>query len=100
MGFGFVVARFGLFLQVLQVGRPGFRVRPYGPSFWFGTALIVLGVIVNVSCAWSHVRLVRDLNRGGPAFHRPSRLAVGVAIFLAVVGLAMAIYLASVGEPG
>jgi inner membrane protein YidH len=51
MRFGFVVARFGLFLQALQVGQSKLELRPYGPSFWFGTALIVLGVIVNIVCA-------------------------------------------------
>jgi uncharacterized protein (DUF302 family)/uncharacterized membrane protein YidH (DUF202 family) len=99
MGFGFVVARFGLFLQALQSGQANFQPRPYGPSFWFGTALIVLGVIVNLVSAWSHVRLVRELNRGGTGFTRPSALAVSVAGILAVLGLAMAIYLVSVREP-
>jgi uncharacterized protein (DUF302 family)/uncharacterized membrane protein YidH (DUF202 family) len=100
MGFGFVVARFGLFLQALQIGQPNLQVRAYGPSFWFGTALIVLGVIVNLVCAWSHVRLVQELKRGGSAFDRPSFLAIAVAVTLAALGLAMAIYLVSVREPG
>jgi len=100
MGFGFVVARFGLFLQAIQMGRSGAQVKPYGPSFWFGTALIVVGVIVNIVCALNHVRLIRELNRGGTAFNRPSWLAMGVAIILAVVGLAMAIYLISVRATG
>jgi len=99
MGFGFVVARFGLFLQALQTGQSNFHARPYGPSFWFGTALIVLGVIVNIVCAGNHIRLVRELNRGGTAFNRPSSLAIAVALMLAVLGLAMAIYLVSVHEP-
>jgi uncharacterized protein (DUF302 family)/uncharacterized membrane protein YidH (DUF202 family) len=99
MGFGFVVARFGLFLQALQMGQPNFQMRPYGPSFWFGTALIVLGVFVNLVCAWTHVRLVQELNRGGSAFNRPSTLALTVAVLLAVLGLAMAIYLVSVRDP-
>jgi len=99
MGFGFVVARFGLFLQALQLGQSSLPIRPYGPSFWFGTALIVLGVMVNVVCAWNHVRLIRDLNRGRDTYTRPSWLALGVALILAVVGLAMAIYLISVREP-
>lgn len=99
MGFGFVVARFGLFLQALQAGQSNLQVRPYGPSFWFGTALIVLGVIVNIACAWNHFRLVQELNRGGSAFNRPSWLAMGVALILALVGLAMAVYLISVREP-
>jgi len=100
MGFGFVVARFGLFLQALQIGQSNFQARPYGPSFWFGTALIGLGVMVNLVCAWNHVRLVRELNRGGTAFNRPSTLAIAVATILAALGLAMAIYLVSVRETG
>jgi uncharacterized protein (DUF302 family) len=39
------------------------------------------------------------LNRGGTAFNRPSFLAITVAAILAVLGLAMAIYLVSVREP-
>ena len=99
MGFGFVVARFGLFLQVLQMGQSNLQARPYGPSFWFGTALILLGVVVNLVCAWSHVRLVQQLNRGGSAFNRPSSLAIAVAVTLAVLGLAMSIYLVTVRQP-
>jgi hypothetical protein len=40
------------------------RVRPYGPSFWFGTALIILGVLVNGFSARNYFRVVQDLSRG------------------------------------
>jgi len=96
MGFGFVVARFGLFLRQLEFIQHAQSVSSYGLSLWFGTALIVLGVFVNLLSAWHHLRLVRELNRGGPIPARPSTQAVLVALFLALVGLAMAIYLVSV----
>jgi putative membrane protein len=99
MGFGFVVARFGLFLQALQAGQSSFRARPYGPSFWFGTGLIVVGVAVNLISARNHVHLVRQLNRGESGYTRPSSLAVAIAVILAALGLAMAIYLISVRDP-
>src|SRR5258708_9866556 len=99
MGFGFVVARFGLFLQALQLGSPNFQIRPYGLSFWFGTALLLIGVLVNILSAWNHLRLVDDLRRGGSLFQKPSVLAVAVAVILAILGLAMAIYLVSVRDP-
>jgi uncharacterized protein (DUF302 family)/uncharacterized membrane protein YidH (DUF202 family) len=99
MGFGFVVARFGLFLQALQLGNSRFPARVYGPSFWFGTALVLLGMTVNVLSARSHVRLVRELNRGGADYNRPSSLGIAVAITLALLGLAIAVYLVSVREP-
>jgi uncharacterized protein (DUF302 family)/uncharacterized membrane protein YidH (DUF202 family) len=99
MGFGFVVARFGLFLRTLQMAEPSLPAQSYGLSFWFGTALIILGVIVNILSASHHLHLVKDLNQGGSDFKRPSTLAIVVALTLAVVGLGMAIYLVWVGQP-
>src|SRR5271166_6346721 len=75
MGFGFVVARFGLFLQALQVAQPISTDRSYGLSVWFGTALLVLGVIVTIMSTWNHVRIVHELSRGGSSLTRPSPLA-------------------------
>ena len=100
MGFGFVVARFGLFLQQLQVIQRAPSAQSSGPSLWFGTALILLGVVVNLLSAWHHLRLVRELERGEVVHSRPSTQAVMVAVFLALVGLAMAIYLVSVRGSG
>src|SRR6266536_6074995 len=96
MGFGFVVARFGLFLQELQVAEHTLSAPSYGLSLWFGTALIAVGVIVNVFAGWHHARLVRELDRGETTHSRPLTSAVAIGFFLALVGLAMAIYLVSV----
>lgn len=96
MGFGFVVARFGLFLQEFQAVQHTPAPQPYGLSLWFGTALIAVGVIVNVLAGWRHARLVRELDGGGVAQPHPSAAAVTIAFFLALVGLAMVIYLVSV----
>jgi uncharacterized protein (DUF302 family)/uncharacterized membrane protein YidH (DUF202 family) len=96
MGFGFVVARFGLFLHQLQVMQHASASQPYGFSLWFGTALIAAGVIVNILAGWHHLRLVRRLDRGETEYSRPAAQAVAIAFFLALVGLAMAIYLVSV----
>jgi uncharacterized protein (DUF302 family)/uncharacterized membrane protein YidH (DUF202 family) len=98
MGFGFVVSRFGLFLQAMLGSRTDLTVQPYGLSFWFGTALIVAGVVVNLASARRHVELMRDLQRGEYS-ERPSGLAISVAFLLAVLGLAMAAYLVSIREP-
>ena len=96
MGFGFVVARFGLFLQQIQILQRGPAMQPYGLSLWFGTALIGAGVLVNLLSGWRHVQLVRTFNReqGHPPYS--TSLAVFTCLFLALVGLAMAIYLVTV----
>lgn len=93
MGFGFVVARFGLFLQLLQVRQTGATRPSTGLSLWFGTALIALGVVVDVASSWRHWRLVQELNCGETDTKRPSTLAIAVALIMAAVGVAMAIYL-------
>lgn len=95
MGFGFVVARFGLFLKQLELIQHAQSKPSYGLSLWFGTALIAVGVLVNVFSSWHHLRLVRELERGGTVPTRPSTQAVLIALFLALIGLAMAIYLVS-----
>jgi putative membrane protein len=93
MGFGFVVARFGLFLRELQLEQSGVPMKSHLFSLWFGTALIAVGVVVNVISTWKHVRMVHDLDSGGRSFKKPSSLAITVSLILAAVGLAMAIYL-------
>jgi uncharacterized protein (DUF302 family)/uncharacterized membrane protein YidH (DUF202 family) len=96
MGLGFVVARFGLFLQQLHVAQPARAARSEGLSPWFGTALIAVGVLVNVIAGWHHTRLVRQLDRGETAHARSAVQVAAIAFFLALVGLGMAIYLLSV----
>jgi len=96
MGFGFVVARFGLFLQQIRLIDHAPSVPSYGVSLWFGTALIAVGVVVNISSAWRHVRLVCELDRGESDCSRSLTQVVATALFLALVGLAMAIYLIAV----
>jgi uncharacterized protein (DUF302 family)/uncharacterized membrane protein YidH (DUF202 family) len=91
-----VVARFGLFLQQLRLIDHAASELSYGLSLWFGTALIAVGVIVNLSSAWRHVRLVRELERGETSSSGSLTQAIATALFLALVGLAMAIYLVSV----
>jgi uncharacterized protein (DUF302 family) len=61
-----------------------------------GTALIAAGVVVNLSSAWRHVRLVNELDQGEPSCSRSLNQATATALFLALVGLAMATYLVSV----
>ena len=93
MGFGFVVACFGLFLAEIQVARDGSAAPPNRSSLWVGTALIAVGVAMNLLSIRRHLRLVGDLNGGQFADRRPSRQAVILALFLALVGVAMALYL-------
>jgi putative membrane protein len=95
MGFGFVVARFGLFLrEIATVGHVASRhQRSTGWSLWIGTGLIVLGVIVSLAAASEYYRFVRLAKRGLSYVPRTTLLTIVVAFILAILGVAMAIYL-------
>ena len=96
MGFGFVVARFGLFLRELQAVQQGTSLASGRGSLWFGIALVLMGVLVNLSAAFQHARLVRELRRGKWNANRPARFGMIVALTLAIAGLAVATYLLTV----
>jgi len=94
MGFGFVVARFGLFLHEIESVRQGAPPKPStGLSLWIGTALILVGVLVNLLVSVEHLRLMRHFRSEPPFGVRSWLMGVAVAFILAILGIAMAIYL-------
>jgi putative membrane protein len=93
MGFGFVVARFGLFLRLLSAERGATATHTPSLSPAIGVALVVMGVVVNLWAAWRHWRTIRRLDRGEPLEFMALSLGVWTAIGLAIVGAAMAVYL-------
>jgi putative membrane protein len=97
MGFGFVVARFGLFLRELEAAG-GFKAHhSIGFSLWIGTSLLVLGVVVNVLAAVKYQSLLAKLRRGEAYDPYGLSLEVLVAIGLSILGAIMAFYLVAVG---
>jgi putative membrane protein len=92
MGFGFVVARFGLFLREIAAVQGGPPPSP-GFSRWFGIGFIVLGVLLTAGALATHIATVRRLNRGQPFVGRPTWLGVALAVLLVIVGLLMTAYL-------
>jgi putative membrane protein len=93
MTFGFVVARFGLFLAEIHLSRNGAAVSSDRLSLWSGTAFIAVGVAMNLFSIRRHLRVVGELNRLQFAERGPSHPAVILALFLALVGVAVALYL-------
>jgi putative membrane protein len=91
MGFGFVVARFGLYLRMLA-GHPidpAHRIS----STAIGVTLVALAVIAAGVSAGQHVAFLRTL----PLHDRPRNYWMGFALFfavgLAMVGAILAVYL-------
>ena len=93
MGFGFVVARFGLFLKEMATVQ-GQAIPPsHGYSVWIGAALILLGVIANILSAVQHVRTLDRLKRGEQYLTSIWSLSLIMTGTLAALGLVMTVYL-------
>jgi putative membrane protein len=94
MGFGFVVARFGLFLrEIAAAGQVAAPRHSTGWSLWIGTALIGLGVAVSLLASFEYYRFVSRSKQGKTYAPRTAMLAVVVAVILALLGIVMALYL-------
>ncbi len=98
MGFGFVVARFGLFLRELEAARQVPSHPSTGLSLPIGVALVVLGVATTLVGAWQHARRLSRLDQGRP-FPKPLWYwGVILSLLLAMVGAALVVYLIGVGR--
>jgi inner membrane protein YidH len=93
MGFGFVIARFGLFLQELVLNKTMATDKHGGFSLPAGVALIAIGIVVTVVAAIRHHRQVQAIDRGEFREAYGQTFAFSVAGILALTGLAVAIYL-------
>ncbi|HEV3005682.1 MAG TPA: DUF202 domain-containing protein [Pirellulales bacterium] len=93
MGFGFVVARFGLFLREVAAIGHAESAHSTGLSLAIGTALVMLGVVANLLAARQHAIFIRRLREGEPQSTARWSLAIVVSVTLAVMGLGIVAYL-------
>ena len=93
MGFGFVVARVGLFLREIAVSSGTAPPTQHVVSLVVGTGLVVLGTVVNLVAAAAHWHTIRRLEQGRPLRVRPLSFGIVVALLLAVVGFVTAAFL-------
>ena len=89
MGFGFVVERFGLFLQMVAHQSPSESQR--GFSLGLGVLLLLLGAAVALISARQFRQVAKSLD---PAVVPPgywTHVGVGLNVILAVIALAFAL---------
>jgi inner membrane protein YidH len=96
MAFGFVVARFGLFLRLLAAQQAGAVVEAttrHDLSGIVGIALVLVGTACMILGAIQHRSYVATLPPADvPRTHDPI-YPILLALFLAALGVALAIYL-------
>jgi putative membrane protein len=91
MAFGFVVARFGLFLRLLQAqgGRPA----GHGLSPYLGAVLVGLGVVATAGGAVGYHRFCRTLLPGERPRSSSPAFILGLSGTLVVAGVVLGIIL-------
>jgi putative membrane protein len=89
IGIGFVIARFGWLMREfgIQSAAPGHL------SLWFGTVLVLAGGISGLLSASVYRQQLARLNAVLQMDEKPSWLGVGMSLTLALIGIAIAIYL-------
>jgi putative membrane protein len=94
LAFGFVVARFGIFLgQVaLMTGAAPAAGGP-GVSLYAGLGLVCTGVVVCIVAAVRHGRYIRAIDAGRFREGFGSAFALAVVALLSLVGVGMAVLL-------
>lgn len=91
MAFGFVIERFGLFVQLLLPGQIRFLER--GISFWVGIAFVLLGPCVLVLALLEYRKILKSLKPVEiPDGYFPN-LSGYVSVVVAVLGIALIFYL-------
>lgn len=93
MGFGFVVARFGLFLRELTLEGTQQQSTSPGFSLPIGIGLIGFGIAVNLVSVVRHRRYIAAIDRNDFRSAFGSTFAIWIALLLAFSGLAMTMHL-------
>ncbi len=100
MGFGFIVAKFGLFLREVMELRTAqgdhalaMVIPNAGWSLWIGVTLVALGVLVNVFAAREYVHFLHLL--ADTELTRPRRYAAQMMMLtlISILGVMMVFYL-------
>jgi putative membrane protein len=93
MAFGFVVERFGLFLEI--IGRSEAQVFQRHISFFVGISFVLLSAVVAFFSIWQHLRILKII----PPTDIPTGYTIGAGMIVnAIVGLlgiAVSLYLAN-----
>ncbi|HEY9672471.1 MAG TPA: DUF202 domain-containing protein [Waterburya sp.] len=95
IGFGFAIARFGLFLHELQsrLNEKDMPTHSFISSQSLGIGLVMIGIIVIVLAVWRYNQVFWQIER---ADYRPSRLLIwitaGIVIFLGVLSIPLLLF--------
>jgi putative membrane protein len=95
MALGFVIARFGLFLQLVALQAPAGRIHANsGLSAALGIFFVLTGALASLIATAQHHRFIATLPEGDLPPSYSTGFIVVFGIFMGVLGLGLAGYLA------
>jgi putative membrane protein len=95
IGFGFALARFGLFLRQLETGlsQQSLPAQSFINSQSLGISLVIVGIIIILLSVWRYNQVFWQIEQ---ANYRPSRLLVwvtaGIVIFLGILTIPLLLW--------
>lgn len=91
MGFGFVVARFGLALREIALKNPSFVIFSLPFSSFVGVTLVILGVAITIAALLSFIQVRNAID--SEEFHPQLSFSVLLTVLSSFVGVVVAVYL-------
>lgn len=91
MAFGFVIERFGLFLQIS--GKEEVQLFQRHISFFVGESFVLLAVLLSVFSIWQHKRVLKTLRPGDIPTGYSLSAGIVVNSVIGILGIALSIYL-------
>lgn len=92
IGLGFIISRFGLFIQLLA-SQPLAQQTNATISVIFGIGFVIIGSLAIAMAAIQHKRFVRSLTPEQLSTAYSNTFAFTMSMFVAMLGIALAIYL-------
>ncbi|WP_035626826.1 DUF202 domain-containing protein [Herminiimonas sp. CN] len=94
MGLGFVIARFGLFLQLISLQAPTRLHAHSGLSGTLGIFFVITGALAVLIATVQHRKFIFMLPQADIPSSYSSGFIVGFGFFMSILGLGLAGYLA------
>ena len=91
MGFGFVVARFGLAIRELALKNPSYVILSLPFSSFVGVILVILGVAITIAALITFIQVRNAIDH--EEFHPQLSFSVLLTVLSSLVGIIVAIYL-------
>ena len=94
MALGFVIARFGLFLQLMSLQAPAVKLYVHtGLSSALGILFVVMGALTALAATIFHRRFISTLPPVDLSASYPANFAVSFGFLIGVSGFCLAAYL-------